>query len=301
MKTTKLMAVSTLLISSMILGGVVASAAPGPIPANYTSEGHVTFVPDDSVVPPVGPPVGPWEPGTNGPLSLDYASTLEFGENKITSADQVYTAAPQDMEDGTTRPNWVQVSDVRGGEQGWGLQVQQNAQFESTSGKTLNGAVIKFMNGNVDNQYSESAAPTTFTEGFELSPGGELQDVISAKAGEGAGTWVYQFGDDATKGESISLSVPGKTTKYNEAYSTQLTWTLTDVPGNVGLEQLNEKLEEASKLDADDYTQESWTPFAEAVEAGKAVSDDPLATQEAVEKALADLTKAMDDLVLVNE
>lgn len=297
MKTTKLTVVSALLISSTILGGVVASAAPGPIPANYTSEGHVSFIPDDSIVPPVGPPVGPWEPGTNGPLSLDYASTLEFGENKITSADQVYSATPQDMEDGTTRPNWVQVTDVRGGEQGWGLQVQQDAQFESTSGKMLNGAVIKFMNGNVDAQYSESAVPTTFTESFELSPGGEIQDVISAKAGEGAGTWVYQFGDDATKGESITLSVPGKTTKYNEAYSTQLTWTLTDIPGNVGLEDLNAKLAEASKLKADDYTQESWTPFSEAVEAGKKVSNDPLATQAAVEKALADLTKAMDDLV----
>lgn len=297
MKKNSLLAESTILISSMILGGVVASAAPGPIPANYNSEGHVNFVPDDSVVPPVGPPVGPWEPGTNGPLSIDYASTLEFGENKITSADQVYNATPQDMEDGSTRPNWVQVTDVRGGEQGWGLQVKQNAQFESATGKTLNGAVIKFMNGNVDNQYSESAAPTTFTEGFELSPGGELQDVISAKAGEGAGTWVYQFGDDTTKGESITLSVPGKTTKYNEAYSTQLTWTLTDIPGNIVLEDLNAKLKEASNLKADDYTQESWTPFSEAVEAGKKVSNNPLATQSEVETALKDLTTAMTALV----
>lgn len=297
MKKVNLLSTSTALISSLIFGGIVVSAAPGPIPANYNSEGHVTFVPDDSIVPPVGPPVGPWEPGTNGPLSIDYASTLEFGENKITSADQVYNAAAQDMADGSTRPNWVQVTDVRGGEQGWGLQVKQNSQFESATGKILNGAVIKFLNGNVDNQYSDSAAPTTFTEGFELSPNGELQDVISAKAGEGAGTWVYQFGDDVTKGESITLSVPGKTTKYKEAYSTVMTWVLTDIPGNISLNDLNAKLIEASKLKAEEYTQESWTPFSEAVEAGKKVSNNPLATQSEVETALEDLTTAMTALV----
>lgn len=32
--------------------------------------------------------------------------------------------------------------------------------------------------------------------------------------------------------ESIELNVPGSTTKYAEKYSTQLNWTLTDVPGN---------------------------------------------------------------------
>ena len=54
---------------------------------------------------------------------------------------------------------------------------------------------------------------------------------MSAKAGEGLGTYLLVFGDDATAAESIELNIPGSTTKYAEKYSTSLTWTLTDVPG----------------------------------------------------------------------
>ena len=54
---------------------------------------------------------------------------------------------------------------------------------------------------------------------------------MAAKAGEGAGTQIYRAGDDATKASSIRLSVPGKTIKYQDTYTTSLTWTLTDVPG----------------------------------------------------------------------
>ncbi|WP_256869283.1 WxL domain-containing protein, partial [Enterococcus thailandicus] len=39
-------------------------------------------------------PEGP-NPGTNGPLSIDYASSLDFGVQKITSKDQIYFAASQ--------------------------------------------------------------------------------------------------------------------------------------------------------------------------------------------------------------
>ncbi|HDR8523682.1 WxL domain-containing protein [Bacillus toyonensis] len=57
------------------------------------------------------------------------------------------------------------------------------------------------------------------------------ENIISAKAGEGTGTHILAFGDDNTVKDGIELSVPGKTTKYAEKYSTSLTCTLADVPG----------------------------------------------------------------------
>ena len=52
---------------------------------------------------------------------------------------------------------------------------------------------------------------------------------------EGAGTYLMSWGDsvDAAK-TSISLEVPGSTTKYAKKYTTTFTWTLTDTPANTG-------------------------------------------------------------------
>ena len=75
---------------------------------------------------------------------------------------------------------------------------------------------------------------------FSLTPDGTgaTEQVVSAVNGEGAGTYVYAFGTDETKSESISLEVPGSTTKLSEAYKTSFTWTLTDVPANDNTGQL---------------------------------------------------------------
>ncbi|MDT1958938.1 WxL domain-containing protein [Carnobacterium divergens] len=246
MKLTKFITTSGLVLAT--LGGVAttASAAPGEIPANYDSNAIVKFTPNDDITPPVDPtdptnPVNPIDPtdpegpnpGTNGPLSIDYASSFDFGENKITSKDEVYLAAPQAFTSGTEGPNYVQVTDNRGGAQGWSLQVKQNGQFKSESGKELTGAMISFMNGEAVSA-SDSKTPSIVLDKFDLTGNGTgaAQNIVSASEGEAAGTWIYRFGDENTKGESVSLSVPGKTTKVAESYSTSLTWTLTDVVDN---------------------------------------------------------------------
>ena len=62
---------------------------------------------------------------------------------------------------------------------------------------------------------------------------GSQSDVMSAAKGNGAGTYLFDWGTDATTAaKSIELTVPGSTTKYAEKYATKLTWTLTDAPGN---------------------------------------------------------------------
>lgn len=56
---------------------------------------------------------------------------------------------------------------------------------------------------------------------------------MSVAKGNGAGTYLFDWGTDATTAaKSIELTVPGSTTKYAEKYATKLTWTLTDAPGN---------------------------------------------------------------------
>ncbi|MBK5491840.1 WxL domain-containing protein [Bacillus sp. TH13] len=234
---------ATMATGLMLTGGVSAFAADG---GEYNSNAIIEFEPSTEITPPVDPtdpeiPVGPVDPtdpegpnpGTNGPLSIDYASSLDFGKQKITSTDQVYKAAAQKFNgERGEGPNYVQVTDNRGTEKGWSLQVKQNGQFKSDSGKELTGAEITF-NNSVVNTASESKKPSIVKSSFNLTPEGTgvAQNIMSAKAGEGAGTYVLAFGDDNTAADSIELSVPGKTTKYAEKYSTSLIWTLTDVPG----------------------------------------------------------------------
>ncbi|MEG1045970.1 WxL domain-containing protein [Carnobacterium sp.] len=243
MKMTKLVTSGAVLISVIALGSATVSAATaGTKPSN----GTVKFITDTDITNPVDPldpekpvtpvdpvdPEKPVDPGTAGPLSIDFASPLYFGEQKISTVDKVYTADAQPLSDSTTRPNYVQVTDKRGGEQGWTLQVKQDGQFATADDNELVGASITFANGEAITD-SASAIPSILTTGFSLVPDGTgaAQVVMAAKAGEGAGTQIYRAGDDATKASSISLSVPGKTIKYQDTYTTSLTWTLTDVPG----------------------------------------------------------------------
>ncbi|WP_439444361.1 WxL domain-containing protein [Listeria aquatica] len=250
-------------LSRKVIGGTLLSATalfgfgqPGNVlaadVATYNSNGIVEFTPNTDVTPPVDPndpdpnnpvePVDPTDPngpdpGTPGPLSIDYASSVDFGKMKITSTDQVYNAAAQKFSGGSVAdgPNYVQVTDSRGGAKGWQLRVQQDDQFTSTSGKELTGAELSFNNG-VVNSSSDSPKPTG-TASFTLVPGdgstsGPAEIVMDAATGQGDGTQVLAFGNDATKAESIKLSVPGETSKVAEVYTTSLTWTLADLPVN---------------------------------------------------------------------
>lgn len=244
MKSTKIITLSAIILSSVGGFSSVSFAADG---GTYDSNAVVKFVPNTDPTNPVDPtnpeenidpvdptnPEGKPNPGTNGPLSIDFASSFNFGENKITSQDMIYNAAPQTFKVGEEGPNYVQVSDNRGGAKGWALQVEQGGQFKSTSGVELTGAKIQVNNGEMVSA-SDSIKPAIFKTSFDLTSdgAGAAQNVITAADGEGAGTWVYRFGDEATKGESVTLTVPGKTTKVAEEYATKLTWTLIDVPGN---------------------------------------------------------------------
>lgn len=248
----------TLLFSG--LGNAFAEELPaGPIPANRTTDAIVNFVPDNSPTNPVNPETGEEVetvnpdgttpgPGTNGPLSLDYASSLDFGTNVISTKDEVYNAKAQKLKDGSYVPNYAQVTDKRGTLKGWALSVKQMGQFKTSTNKELSGAEISFTNAAVHSK-SESTKPGTVMPGFTLTPDGTgvVSNVVVAGEGQGAGTWTYRFGDSVNlqdaKGkdgtdlgykvtDSITLSVPGKTEKLADSYKTELVWTLTDAPVN---------------------------------------------------------------------
>lgn len=105
---------------------------------SYNSQGIVGFGPGSGVQPPVNPnkpdptlPVFPQNPdgskpnpGGNGSLTIDFASSFDFGNHKISNKDQTYLAKAQKYFDSEfLTPNYVQVTDRRGTFAGWNLKV----------------------------------------------------------------------------------------------------------------------------------------------------------------------------------
>lgn len=251
-------AVSAAVVVAIVSASVIPALAAEPITVTYNTTGYVEFIPSTegtlpvdptdpgTVVTPENPDGGPVTPGTNGPLSIDFASTLDFGLNQISSIDQTYYAKPQVVrvtaEDSTTTtknvPNYVQVTDNRGTNAGWTLKVKQNGQLTNATAlnSTLTGAQISLNNGTAVSAMTGVTAPTTVSS-ITLNPSGAEAVVMSAAANTGAGTWIDAFGiietvDGAEKNKAITLFVPGSTPKDAVKYSTTLTWTLSDVVTN---------------------------------------------------------------------
>ncbi|MGL9772820.1 WxL domain-containing protein [Enterococcus sp. DIV0996a] len=188
-------------------------------------------------VTPENPPVLPEE---QGPLSIDFASRFNFGEQNISVKDKTYYAQPQRLlnEDGTVnetqdRPNYIQISDRRpeSKRNGWELAVTQNEQFKGKENQMLNGASLILSNQQVVTAQGGTEPGLQFTVPCRLVPGNR-RTLLKAQGNEGTGTWIYRFGDSETAGESVSLYVPKGTNPEATSYSTTLTWELSAVPDN---------------------------------------------------------------------
>ncbi|MCD5003502.1 WxL domain-containing protein [Enterococcus saccharolyticus] len=249
-----------LILNSIILSVLSIEANAEEI-KSYQSNGVVEFVPNLDSTDPVNPenpdpekpvkPIDPTDsdgpnPGTQGPLSIDYASSLDFGKNRISNKDQVYFARAQSYQgDQEDTPNFVQVSDNRGTNSGWTLSVTQEAQLTSTTptlNNVLTGAKMTLSNSAISSNVQHITAPEA-KNSIELVPG--LASIVTfAKADTGAGTWATYWGHvekveevdengdtrqvNVTK--AIQLAVPGSTPKDAVKYQTKLVWTLTDIP-----------------------------------------------------------------------
>lgn len=248
MKYNKMIGLASVMVLGVSIGASVVSA--GENGAEYQSNGLIEFIYNDGPTNPVDPldpekPVEPTDPanpegpntGTNGPLSIDFASSFYFGNNKITSQDMTYDAEAlvynkwneaESKYDKLTGPNYVQVTDNRGNLGGWTLKVKQAKQFETAEGDSLNGAQVEFSNGNIAT-VSESVKADA-VEKIQLNVGQEAL-IMSAKKGAGAGTFLTRWGDEKTAATSVKLHVPGKAVKKKAAYKTSFNWVLTDTPG----------------------------------------------------------------------
>lgn len=243
--------VATLMSTGVFFGfGQVTSAA---LPAaQYDTSVNVHFIENDEIVEPVDPtnpggdPVTPGEdpldpdpiePGTPGPLSIDYASHLNFGEVKKSGNEATYYAKPvtitftdtEGVQQTGKRAPWVQVTDSRGTKTGWTLQVKQEAQLTHETGSQLNGAVIQLGKGIV-NSASSIDGVQSFAISFQNF--NALYDVMGAQDGSGAGTFVNMFGVlENDEAKDVTLTVPQDLKIEDGKYFTHLTWVLTDAPG----------------------------------------------------------------------
>uniref|UniRef100_UPI00403F271B WxL domain-containing protein n=1 Tax=Candidatus Enterococcus willemsii TaxID=1857215 RepID=UPI00403F271B len=238
----------TFLLSSTILIGIAAAtlhvSAEEITTKEYNTEGIITFeAGDNEITPPVDPenpdptnpvdPIDPPGPGTGGALSIDYGSKFKFGTQKISTADQTYYANPDKMKDGTQKPTYVQITDKRGTLVGWKLSISQPEQFKTANGDQLIGAQLKFSKGQAASLVDPAYTPTTVSSELVLTPGTNNTLAINAQKGTGVGTWVYRFGADAEDNkDAVQLSVPGKSVKLAQQYSTKLVWSLENTPAN---------------------------------------------------------------------
>ncbi|MFS1021054.1 WxL domain-containing protein, partial [Enterococcus casseliflavus] len=224
-------------------------------PATELTFHNVTFEPATTlIVGDVGPvsPVDPLDPEIEvdpenkpdlpeeqGPLSIDFISSFNFGSQAISVHNQTYYAQPQRLlnEDGTVngseeRPNYVQISDRRPENErnGWELAVTQREQFKGEENQVLNGASFSLSNQQVITAQG-GTSPGLQSVPCTLVPGNR-RTLLKAQGSEGTGTWIYRFGDGETAGKSVALNVPRRANPEATTYSTSLIWELSAVPGN---------------------------------------------------------------------
>lgn len=255
------------LLTTAIVSLLIYKITINAVSVTYRSRGTVSFTPSTKPTPPFNPnnpdpdkPVNPIEPngdkpeaGTVGPLSIDFASSFSFGYQKIVNQDRSYAALAQALKNNDSNsqsyvPNYVQVTDNRGSNAGWTLQVSEDGQMtsdEKTINSNLFGATIS-LNSPVVVGVNDSRSP--LSREVTLNPNGDSFVVMYAQPGGGSGTWINRWGQQAnlkienqaipnSKEEiivnvnpSVTLAIPGSTPRDSVKYSTTLTWNLTDIP-----------------------------------------------------------------------
>ena len=241
-------------------------------PITYDSKGTVEFVapttpnkPLDPTNPDPNKPLDPKDPdgndpkpGTAGPLSLDFASSFDFGKQEITAVDKTYNASAQMIgtgKDAKYVPDYAQITDNRGTFAGWTLSVKETDSFHTSSNVELKATQIKFADLNHATTNTLKTDVTMPSAGFTLNPAGASANIMSgAKAADGktngtSGTHIIRFGNDNSlktddtqaNGEkrantvdpSVTLAVPGSSDKMAQKYTTTLQWTLGETPTTI--------------------------------------------------------------------
>lgn len=221
--SSKKMLVTGLISTSFLFStGTVAFSAPEDTiigsenGKSGTSHGYIKLTPGDNTegpTKPTKPTVPPGGTDNTGSLTVDNVAPLLFDTHKLEGKEQVYTSVVADSN--------VQVTDKRGEEAGWNLQVSQTAFVDSTDAtKILKGAKLILPIGVIETAGTNVSLSPIVSE-VELN---ETPTVLMhALAGSGAGTWTSVFNKD-----EIKLTVPAG--NRNGEYRSTVTWSLLDAP-----------------------------------------------------------------------
>lgn len=219
---------------------------------NYDSDSIVSFIVGNDTIGPVDPhqPTDPVIPvglvgsshgGATLPdtgLTIVYDSSFDFGGRDVSNKAEIYPAAPQMLSDGTTRSNYIQVSDTRGTFSGWNLKVTMtefttsNENLVANGHGTLSGATVTLDDAEIQGDATANPADKSVVTTV-LNPGVQSATLLGATAGKGSGNNLLVFGGKtgATKETAVTLSVPAGVSGA-AAYVADFTWTLDDTPAN---------------------------------------------------------------------
>ncbi|OJG49104.1 hypothetical protein RV06_GL002030 [Enterococcus haemoperoxidus] len=235
-----------IVLLSILLGGISIETPSvfADSSIGNKSEAEIFYTENTDITPPIDPrepdesteivsPI-PVQPGTSGPLSVDFAPHVIFGEHEGSKENDTYYAKLTKIKkkaDGSEEevPNFLQLTDNRGKDAGWRLTVKQNGQLKNGA-HILKGAEISLNNITLfsPNNGKEPIA----IESVRLDPDSmEPTEVSRSTETTGKGTWMIMFGKDKEESKkSIQVRVPGSAEKKKGNYTTSLTWELIDTP-----------------------------------------------------------------------
>ncbi|WEG73600.1 WxL domain-containing protein [Vagococcus intermedius] len=246
--------ISTILLSTLVLGGAQAFAADSA--TNVGSKGTIGFTdggvdpenPEEPKEPEITDPNNPGEPGekpgdkpggtenpNQGSLKVEYVPNFQFNTQKVSKKTERYSATPANYdkeEEKLSKPLFAQVSDLRVKEADaltpWTLTLAASP-FDN---ELAEGSTIELNDVSLISANDES---TKLTEQIKVPTTGEATTLVEEGA---SGLSVVRFGeakemktDDEVKAyKGVQLVVPSKVslsaTKGVE-YTTSLTWNLT--------------------------------------------------------------------------
>jgi hypothetical protein len=252
---------SGLILASMTLGNLTVLAAEDH-GDSAVSDGTITWTYDDDgdggdggdggggIIDPIDPEEpGIEEPGDgdgdgdgsgSGPLQINYASKIDFGTRKISGKTETYHANFREYKnlngEDVLLPTFVQVTDNRGMNDGWELNVTNSDFVDHETGDKLEGAVLtlgadnKVLTQNENGtEYKVSAKGNIILNGTNSSQNIVSKSVNNEK-GMGKNTIAFgtDYGVEGEKNDAVQLEIPGKSKKNADAtYVSELTWSLS--------------------------------------------------------------------------
>ncbi|WP_048001060.1 WxL domain-containing protein [Lactiplantibacillus herbarum] len=145
-------------------------------------------------------------------VTLDKAPGVDFGSQTIDNATTTYNA---DSVSGN-----IQVTNP-GNTDGWAVSVAGTDFTDSSTSKTLKGAVLSFKSADVS--ADDEANVSTHPSSSQVDVNSSNQQILGANADEGIGVFTAAYAK-----ENVQLLVPAGNSAGS--YAATLTWTLGNAP-----------------------------------------------------------------------